>query len=68
MEELQWCMELTADIMTSLNKDEDKYQETASLAAECMRAMADSTLNAQQRNYYLTSGKITFNWNDYKRA
>ena len=57
VEELQWCMELTSHVMLANNLSSAMLKHTKSLAADCMRQMADATINAQQRNYYLTSAK-----------
>jgi len=57
VEELQWCMELTSHVMLANNLPSAMLKDTKSLAADCMRQMADATINAQQRNYYLTSAK-----------
>ena len=56
-EEIQWCIELTTGVLKAPNLVDYVIERSSLLAAECMRAMASTTINAQARNYFLTSAK-----------
>lgn len=57
VKELQWCLEVTLAVLKAPNAGEGVLQRASSLSANCMRAMANETNNAQARNYYLTYAK-----------